>query len=154
VREYWLKPFGTSTPRRLMPDSWTERFSLDPFPLMSGPSKPERPPQMARGDRVLFHAVGHVRLFAAAVILDDPELRLDSRWAPRWPWLYRCRVDVWVPRISSGPRTTAVAPRRAIGRLQRGSQYARLEPHEYEASLGALLACETVQIRTGWRPSP
>jgi hypothetical protein len=131
-----------------MPDHWTERFTLDPFPLMSGPAEAETPPQLARGDRVLFHAVGYARLFAVGQVVGDPKFTPNSKWAPRWPWIYVCRVDAWVPRILEGPRSMIVAPKRAMGRIQRGGQYARLTAEEYEACLANLLACPTAECRT------
>ena len=78
---------------------------------------------MGRGDLVLFHAVIHVRLFAAAAILDNPQWKRHPRWEFRWPWVYPCRVDVWVPLIEGGPRTTEIAPKRAVGRLQAGADF-------------------------------
>ena len=135
---YWLKPFGTSRPRRSLPDRFTDRLPLDGFPVMTGPARPDSPPPLARGDRILCHAVGHVRLFAAALALTDPEFVPDSTWAPRWPWLLRARVVVWVPRISLGPRTPDVLPRRVIGRIQRGSLQVALSAGEYAEALSAL----------------
>jgi hypothetical protein len=149
VPQHWIKPFGTSNPRRLVPDHWTERFRLDPFPLMSGPARAETPPQIAAGDRVLFHAVGYARLFAVAEVLGDPKFSTTSKWAPRWPWTYECRVDAWVPRISDGPRSMDVAAKRAMGRIQRGAQYARLTADQYEECVASLLACPTLERRAG-----
>src|SRR5947209_8122649 len=122
-----------------MPDNWTDEFEIDPFELMTGPAKIQNPPQMGRGDRVIFHAVIHVRLFAVGEILGNPKFSSDHQWAPRWPWIYPCRVDAWLPRISDGPRSSTVAPRKAIGRIQRGGEYARLSASEYEACLRELL---------------
>lgn len=145
---HWIKPFGTASPRRPLPDVWTERLPVDDFPMMSGPREGHGPPPLGRGDLVLCHAVVHARLFAVATVLGDPELVPDSRWAPRWPWLLRCRVDAWVPRISDGPRSSAVAPRRVIGRIQRGSGWAELSAAEYEACREALLARPAVRLRS------
>jgi hypothetical protein len=40
---------------------------------------------MGRGHLVLFHAVIHVRLFAAAEILDNPQWKRHPVWDLRWP---------------------------------------------------------------------
>lgn len=134
-----------------MPDRWTERFSLDRFPLMSGPASMRSPPAIAPGDRVLFHAVGHARIFAAAVVTGEPVFDATSRWAPRWPWTYPCRVDAWVPRITDGPRSTPTLPRRAMGHIQRGGQYARLSEDEFLVCLQGLLAGQGARRRRGGR---
>jgi len=76
-----------------------------------------------------------VRLFAAAEILDKPEWKRNPGWGLRWPWTYSCRVDVWVPLIEDGPRTTEIAPKKVIGRLQTGADFAELTRQEYEALL-------------------
>jgi hypothetical protein len=133
-----------------MPDYWTDSFDLEDFELMTGPAKIQNPPQMGRGDRVIFHAVIHVALFAVGEILGNPSFSHESQWAPRWPWLYPCRVDAWLSRITDGPRSTAVAPKAAMGRIQRGGEYARLTVVEYNECLRHLLACPSVKKRPGY----
>ena len=135
---YWLKPFGTSRPPRPLPDRWTDRLPLDGFSLMTGPARAEAAPPIARGDRVLCHAVGHVRLFAAVEVASSPVFDPGSPWAPRWPWIMRARVEVSAPLVSLGPRTPEVVPRRVIGRIQRGSLQVELSEAEYTVALGAL----------------
>ncbi len=125
-----------------MPDFWTDGFALDPFELMTGPAKIQTPPQMGRGDRVIFPAVIHVRLFGVGEILGNPEVHA-RKWAPRWPWIYPCRVDTWLPRISDGPHSTSVAPKHAMGRIQRGGEYASLTANEYHDCL-----CERLEVRS------
>ena len=90
--QYWLKPFGVTTPPAPMPDYWTDEVELDPFELMTVPAKIQNPPQMGRGDRVIFHAVIRVRLFGFGEILGNPKFTRDTKWAQRWPWIYPCRV--------------------------------------------------------------
>jgi hypothetical protein len=148
VTRFWLKPFGTANPRRPMADDWTDGRALDPFEMMSGPGNPETPPPLARGDRVLFHGVIYARIFADAEVLEDPEFTPESQWAPRWPWILACRLDAWLPRISDGPRSSAVAPQRVIGRIQRGSGWAELSEVDYEACRAALLARPGVRLRS------
>jgi hypothetical protein len=65
-----------------MPDYWTDSFDLEDFELMTGPAKIQDPPQMGRGDRVIFHAVIHVALFAAGEILGNPRFSRERQWAP------------------------------------------------------------------------
>ena len=145
--QYWLKPLGVTQPHAPMPNAWTTGADLDDFALITGPATQRQPPQMGRGDLVLFHAVIHVRLFAAAEILDNPQWKRHPRWEFRWPWVYPCRVDVWVPLIDDGPRTTEIAPKRAVGRLQAGADFAKLTPAEYQQLLDELLARPSVQVR-------
>jgi hypothetical protein len=61
-----------------MPDFWTDEFALDPFELMTGPAKIQTPPQMGRGDRVIFPAVIHVRLFGVGEILGNPKFTREN----------------------------------------------------------------------------
>jgi len=145
--QYWLKPLGVTEPHAPMPNDWTRDADLDRFDLITGPATHRKPPQMGRGDLVLFHAVIHVRLFAAAEILDNPQWKRHPVWELRWPWVYPCRVDVWVPLIEDGPRTTEIAPKKVIGRLQTGADFAKLTLPEYEALLDELRARPTVQDR-------
>lgn len=148
--QYWLKPFGFTTPPTPMPDYWTDVFDVNNFELMTGPAKVQNPPQMGRGDRVIFHAVIHVALVAVGEILGNPRFSRESPWAPRWPWLYPCRVDAWLPRITDGPHSTDLAPKHAMGRIQRGGEYARLTADEYQACVRALLACPSVRTQAGY----
>jgi hypothetical protein len=52
-----------------------------------------------------------------------------------------------VPLIEDGPRTTEIAPKKVIGRLQTGADFAKLTRQEYEALLAELFARPTVQQR-------
>jgi hypothetical protein len=129
-----------------MPDDWIAGADLDEYPLTTGPNKPQ-PPPMGRGDRVLFHAVIHGRVFAEAEIVGNPRRQPHPVWGDRWPWLFPCRVDIWVPLISYGQRTSEVAPKRAIGRIQAGGEFAKLSQAEHAAILEALLLCPEVERR-------
>ena len=146
--QFWLKPLGVTDPPHPMPNDWTEEFSPDSFALRTGPATQRKPPQMGRGDRVLFHAVIHVRLFAEAEILGNPDWKRDPVWDLRWPWVYPARVDVWLPRIDEGVPTPDVAPKRAMGRIQRGGDFAALSREEYEEMREALLAQPGVKQRS------
>lgn len=145
--QYWLKPLGVTDPPSPMPDDWTAGADLDRFSLRTGPATVQNPPQMGRGDRVLFHAVIHVKLFAEAELTGNPEYRKDPEWGLRWPWVYPCRIDTWVPLIQDGVSTTDAVPRRAMGRVQAGGEYAKLTEAEYWAAAEALRAMPTVEIR-------
>ena len=135
--QHWLKPLGVSNPPAPLPDDWTAGMNLEIYPLTSGPNKP-RPPQMGRGDLVLFHAVGHGRIFAAGKLLKNPVRHVHPKWGERWPWLYECRVDVWVPLIQQGIRSGDWAPKKAINRIRAGGEFALLTPEEYRTILDAL----------------
>jgi hypothetical protein len=130
-----------------MPNDWTIGRDLHEYDLMTGPATPRKPPQMGKGDLVLFHAVIHVRLFAAAEILGNPDWRRNPKWGLRWPGVYPCRVDICVPLIEDGVRTTGVAPKRAVGRLQAGADFAKLSQAEYEGLRDRLLEQPTVRRR-------
>ena len=52
---------------------------------------------MGSGDKILFHAVGHVRLYAAAELIGSPRYEPGREWGDRFPWEYPVRVDVWWP---------------------------------------------------------
>src|SRR6266540_2574182 len=119
--QYWLKPFGTAEPPRRVEPNWTVGADLDNLLIITGPATAKKPPQMGGGDKILFHAVGHVRLYAAGELIGSP--RYDPKhteWSHRFPWVYPVRVDVWVPNVLDGPRTTEIAPARAVGHLQTG----------------------------------
>ena len=104
--QYWLKPLGFTTPQpHPVPDDWIPERGLDRFELTTGPVQIQKPPQLGRYDRVLFHAVIHGRVFAQAEVIGKPEHEPHREWGSRWPWVYPCRVDVWVPLIGGGPRT-------------------------------------------------
>jgi hypothetical protein len=145
--QYWLKPLGISDPPMPMPNDWTAEHSPDAFDLRTGPATSRQPPQMGRGDRVVFHAVIHVRVFAEAEILWRPEWKEDPVWGLRWPWVYPCRVELWVPLIEQGILTREVVPKRALGRIQRGGDFARLSADEYRKVTEALRAQPTAISR-------
>jgi hypothetical protein len=145
--QYWLKPLGISDPPTPMPNDWLAEYPLDHFPLRTGPATQRQPPQMGKGDRVLFHAVIYARVFAEGEILGNPEWKRDPVWDLRWPWIYPCRVDTWVPLIDQGPRTSEVAPRQAVGRIQLGGDFAKLTPDHHSKILGALTSLPTAQQR-------
>lgn len=146
---YWLKPFGTTHPPRRVDPNWTTNVDLDAFTIISGPATPKKPPKMGRGDKILFHAVGHVRLYAAGELTDSPWYNpKHSSWGLRFPWVYPVRVDIWVPNVLDGPRTTDVAPARAVGHLQTGGPYAALTRVQYEELVDELLKAPNVQRRT------
>lgn len=145
--QYWMKPLGISDPPTPMPNDWLGEYPLDDFALRTGPATHRQPPQMGKGDRVLFHAVIHARVFAEGEVLGNPEWKRDPVWGLRWPWVYPCRVDAWVPLIDQGPRTSEVAPRQAVGRIQLGGDFAKLTPDDHGKILSALTSRPTAQRR-------
>ena len=146
--QYWLKPLGTVEPLDLVADDWPSERGLNEFELTTGPATPKKRPQMGRGDRVLLHAVGESRVFAEGEILGNPTYEPGRKGGDRWPYVYPCRIDVWVPLVKHGPRAADFAPKRAIGRIQRGAAYAPLAREEYDQVLQALKSCPTAQRRT------
>lgn len=138
--QYWLKPLGVTDPPAAMPNDWTADRDLDHFALRTGPATHRKPPQMGPGDRVLFHAVIHVQLFAEGEIIGTPRWTKDPEWGLRWPWVYPCRIDVWVPLIEQGLPSSEVVPKRAFRRIQAGGDYAKLAAKEHAELLSALRA--------------
>jgi hypothetical protein len=145
--QYWLKPLGVTDPPTAMPNDWTAGQDLGHFDLRTGPATHRRPPQMGRGDRVLFHAVIHVQLFAEAEIIGNPSWRKDPEWGLRWPWVYPSRVDAWVPLIEQGLPSSEVVPKRAFKRIQAGGDFAKLSADEHRTLLNALLVQPHVRRR-------
>lgn len=131
-----------------MPNDWTSGIDLSNFQLRTGPATHTKPPQMGPHDRVLFHAVTHVRLFAEAEIIGPPGWKKDPDWGLRWPWVYPCRVDTWVPLIKQGLHTTDIAPPKAFGRIKRGGDFAQLSKDEYTVMLSALSKLPQATQRT------
>jgi hypothetical protein len=143
--QHWLKPLGITDPPTPMPNDWTAEADLDQYSFMTGPATHTKPPPIGRGDLVLFHAVIHARLFGQAVVIGGPAWKKDPEWGERWPWVYPVKVERFVPRIEDGPKSSGVIPKKAIGRLQAGGDFARLDLAAYEAALDALCSCRTVQ---------
>jgi hypothetical protein len=86
----------------------------------------------------LLHAVVHGRVFAEGEILGNPKWSPDREWGDRWPWVYPCRLDGWVPLVKDGLCTVDYAPKRAIDRIRAGGEYASLSKQEYERLFVAL----------------
>lgn len=147
--QYWLKPFGTTNPPRRTAADWiaAENVDLNHYDILSGPSTQRQPPQMGGGDQILFHAVGHARLFGAGEILASPTYSEHPFWKDRFPWIYPVRVDAWIPLVTDGPRTSEVAPKKVLGRLQAGAPYVRLAPDEYRLLLDELLKVPSAETR-------
>jgi hypothetical protein len=146
--QFWLKPFGTTEPPRRVDPNWTVGVDLDELMIITGPATARKPPKMGAGDKILFHAVGHVRLYAAGELSGSPDYDPKfSEWGERFPWVYPVRVEIWIPNVLDGPRTTHVAPRRAMGHLQTGGPYASLTRQQYEMLVQELLKAPTVRRR-------
>ncbi len=144
----WLKSFGDS--KRPIRRDWTNEFLRDPvqpLELMTGPSDSE--PSMRPGDRFVLHAVGHGHVFAEGRIESGPtsDPNRNTRWDPkRWPWIYTCRVDTWVPIVDHGPRTWDYASR-VKGQIQFGRPYAELSRGEHDSLVTALSGARTARKR-------
>jgi hypothetical protein len=155
MAKIWLKSFGDS--KQPIRKDWVNEFLRDPdrpLEMMTGPSSRSTKPAMRPGDRVLLHAVGHGHVFAAGEIESGPRWERDrvSKWDPeRWPWMYSCRIQTWVPRVFGGPSTWDHAAR-VKGQIQFGSPYAELDRTEYEALFSALCASRSVLHRPRGSP--
>jgi hypothetical protein len=68
-------------------------------------------------------------------ILGNPQLQPKREWGERWPWVYTCGIELWVPLVKYRIHTADVAPSRAMGTIQAGGE---LSNAEYEAILDAL----------------
>ncbi|MHB8694338.1 MAG: hypothetical protein ACYDHH_24120 [Solirubrobacteraceae bacterium] len=146
----WLKSFGDS--KRPIRNDWTNEFLRDPvqlLELMTGPAERATKPVMRPGDQFVLHAVGHGHVFAEGRIESGPTWApaRESRWDPkRWPWIYACRVDTWVPLVDRGPRTWVYAER-VKGQIQFGRPYAELTRAEHESLVAALRTSRTARKR-------
>jgi hypothetical protein len=141
--QYWLKSLGSSGPESEL-TSWMPDRGLEGVELATGPVIREKPPQMTVGDRVLLHSPAHSRIVAEGEIAGAPSWRPDRPGGERWPWVYPCSIEVWVPLANEGPQTADVAPKAALARLESGG-YAPLSRPEHEAILRELLAATTVR---------
>jgi hypothetical protein len=147
VPHAWLKSFGDS--KRPIRNDWTNEFLRDPLVLMTGPSAHHTKPTMCPGDRFVLHAVGHGHVFAEGLIQSGPRWDPDreTRWDPkRWPWIYECQVDTWVPLVDRGPRTWDFAAR-VKGQIQFGRSYVELTRDEHERLVAAISAARTAVKR-------
>jgi hypothetical protein len=102
----WLKLVGATD--FLLPENWAfERPEL----LKLGRFGEVHPPTpIARGDQLVFHAVGHQRIVALVEVLDD-QATIDPApqdWEKRWPLMLRVRPRVKVRRVSKAPPTAAL----------------------------------------------
>ena len=104
----WLKLIGSYD--FVVPDNLGfERPDLLKI-LRFGEAHPPTP--IGRGDHLVFHAVGHQRIVAAVVVLDD-EAELDpapKEWEKRWPLMLRVNALVKVRKVAHAPPTAALGP--------------------------------------------
>jgi len=137
--QFWLEPFGTTNPPRRMDPDWitAEGVDIERWEILSGPSA-RNPPKMGRGDQLIFHAVGHARMFGAGEILETPRYSTHPVWKERFPWVYPVRVETWIPIVTDGLRTSELVSKRVLGRLQAGAPYVDLTREEFEALRDAL----------------
>jgi hypothetical protein len=109
--QYWLKPFGTTNPPRRVDPNWAARADLESFAIISGPATAKKPPQMGGGDKILFHAVGHVRLYAAGELTGSP--RYDPKYT-EWGVSYLSAICRHFPAsaevLARAQVTTALEP--------------------------------------------
>lgn len=144
MAQYWLKSLAAGQPGA-GEDDWLAQRGLEDFELASGPAMREKQPLMASGDRVLLHAPLQSRVFAEGEILGAPSWQPGRPGSERWPWVYPCRIEVWVPLVKDGPQTADVAPKGALSRLEGGGGYAPLSKPEHAAILRELLSTGTVR---------
>ena len=74
-------------------------------------------------------------MFANGEITGNPTYEPGRPGGDRWPYVYPCRIDIWVPFVKDAPATKDSAPKNAIGRIQRGAAYAPLKSEEYHRIL-------------------
>ncbi len=146
--QYWLKPLGTMQPYDPVDDDWASERGLHDFELTTGPATPKTRPQIGPHDRVLLHAVGESRVFAEGEILGPAIYEPHRPGGDRWPYVYPCRIDLWVSLVKQGPRTADFAPKKALGRIQRGAAYAPLTHQEYEQVFDALRSRPAAHIKS------
>jgi hypothetical protein len=99
----WLKLVGTV--ERQIPEAWgIERKDL----LREVRFSEVHPPDpISRGDRLVYHAVGHQRMVAVVEVLDDEPTRdsSPSLWEKQWPLILNVRPLLKIGRVSRSPST-------------------------------------------------
>jgi hypothetical protein len=61
-------------------------------------------PRIATGDRILWYATKHGRVFGSAVVTAEPELAQRQAWqGRRWPWWVATRPEFYVKNLRDAP---------------------------------------------------
>ena len=97
----------------------------------AGPASGQCP--ISPGDGVVFAASGWSRVFAAGEVVDGPDRSSRPRWGPRWPWVLKARIAVWVEKVEDGPKVADAGLPRSYG-----SGYLRITKDQYDTALEAL----------------
>ena len=123
------------------------------------PAKPP-PKEIAKGDELVYYAVGgYKRLFGAVRVEDAPQLNdvhKNREVAKRWPYAapVAIRPDVKLTYVSSGPELAAVSPalQQQIGQ---GVSHFEIGKPEFDRAIDLLRKAkieEDQKLKTGWRP--
>jgi hypothetical protein len=102
----WLKLVGTVD--RQLPPAWgIERKDLLHEVRFSELHPPD---PISRGDRLVYHAVGHQRIVAIVEALDDEASRdaHPSEWEKQWPLILRVQPLLRISRVSAAPVTSSL----------------------------------------------
>lgn len=128
----WLKSVGT-TPEPL-PDEWGNALDGRPDVGVNIGYPTRRKPRVKVGDRLVYYGTGHGRLFAVAVVTDEPYLTQpgDEHYDPKFAWRTPVRILRCVPRISDGPKLTELSVQRNMNLVVRQQSHVTLLPAEIQ----------------------
>jgi hypothetical protein len=95
------------------------------------------PTPIARGDHLVYHAVGHRRLIAVVEVLsDEPRYDASVEWERQWPLVLDIRVTLKVGRVSRGPMTSSLGLTEDFSH----QSFLPLKTDEYDAAVRLLRA--------------
>jgi hypothetical protein len=102
----WLKLVGRTDWH--LPDAWVgERKDLLREVRFSEVHPPD---SISRGDRLVYHAVGHQRIVAIVEVADNEPCRdpHPSEWEKQWPLILAVRPLLRVSRVSRAPASSSI----------------------------------------------
>lgn len=145
-----LKPLGVTSPvEDRIPRNWAAGEDLDRYRVITGPADRKRSPDITRPAMVVLHGVGYACIFAIGTLLDLPAWDAAHRYGDRFPYSFHARIDIWVPDVKDGPKTSGLVEKATLGHLQRGGDFAKLSDREFNRIRNALLERPTVRVRDG-----
>ena len=125
MRAHWLKALGHA--RGPLPLAWLEAghgLERTGFP---------RRPRMAPGDRLVYYASVHRRVFAIVEVTTEPERRAGA--PERWPWSVEVEPLLLIPRLDDAPPVEAIG---VAARSMSQQSHIRLSLEHYRRAVDVL----------------
>ena len=124
----WLKAIGHA--RGPMPERWLEEDGWRGILRRTG--FPRRP-RMQEGDRLVYYASVHRKVFAVVEVVEEP--RDDVSTSSRWPWTVAVAPLLVVPDLADAPPVEAAGvPPRSMSQ----QSHIRLDEDRYRRAVEAL----------------